>query len=79
MSDQAQQPVTFLGNLARIEVKPGDRFVLMTDGPVSEETARRFTEEWKRFMGSDAPKLMILSDGIKIGAIGYEESTPDPW
>ncbi len=75
MSDQAQEPINFLGNLARIEAKPGDRFVLMTDGPVSEETARRFTDEWKRFMGPDAPRIMILSDGIKLGVVGFDQGS----
>lgn len=73
MTDQAQQPVTFLGNLARIEAKPGDRFVLMTDGDVSHDMAVRITDEWKRFMGPDAPRLMILSDGIKLGVVGFDQ------
>lgn len=74
MSEQTQEPINFLGDLARIEVKPGDRFVLMTDGAVSHDMAVRITEEWKRFMGPDAPRLMILSDGIKLGTVAVNMS-----
>lgn len=73
MSEQTQELINFLGDLARIEVRPGDRFVLMTDGAVSHDMAVRITEEWKRFMGPDAPRLMILSDGIKVGVIGIDK------
>ncbi|WP_273785628.1 hypothetical protein [Brucella intermedia] len=64
-----EQQIKFLGNLSRLDTRPGDKFVLMTEGDVPHDMAMRITEEWKRFMGPDAPKLMILSDGIKIGVV----------
>lgn len=66
---------SIVGSLARVEVRPGDRFVLMTDGPVSEEEARRFNDAWNRFMGPDAPKIMILPDGTKLGVVGVDMSS----
>lgn len=74
MSDQAQQPVTFLGSLARIEAKPGDRFVLMTEQEVSHEMFNVLIEAWQSFMGPDAPRVMILPDGIKLGVVGLDMS-----
>jgi len=64
-----EQQIKFLGNLSRLDARPGDKFVLMTEGDVSHDMAMRITEEWNRFMGPDAPKLMVLSDGIKIGIV----------
>lgn len=69
----ARESINFLGDLQRIEAKPGDRFVLMTDRPVSAEMAQRITDEWKRFMGPDAPRIMVLSDGIKLGVVGFDQ------
>lgn len=64
-----EQQIKFLGNLSRLDARPGDKFVLMTDEPISDDMRQSINDAWNRFMGPDAPKLMVLSDGIKIGVV----------
>lgn len=62
--------VTFLGDLRRLDVKPGDRFVIMTDQRLTAEHYRKLQELWAGFIGSDGNKILVLDGGMKIGAIG---------
>jgi hypothetical protein len=66
-----QAEIRFLGELNRLEVWPGDRFVLQVDALISPELAARIQEEWREFIGQDHPeiRLLILEKGMKIGAI----------
>lgn len=66
--------IRWLGELRRVDVKPGDRFVLMTDKVLSHESAEHLQKKWAHFMGEDAvsTKLLVLDGGMKIGAIGSE-------
>lgn len=72
--DIRPEEIRFLGDLQRLAVKPGDRFVLTVPDVISGETAARIQASWKGFVGSDAdaPKLLILSGGMKLGVIGPE-------
>ena len=69
MKDVAGE-ITFLGELRRLDVKPGDRFVIMTDQRLTVEHYRKLQELWSGFIGSDGNKLLVLDGGMKIGAIG---------
>lgn len=62
--------VRFLGDLQRLEVKPGDRFVLNSERHLSREQCLVLQRIWQEFYGdSEAPKLLILDPGMKLGAI----------
>ncbi|QOF71469.1 hypothetical protein IG197_27640 [Aminobacter sp. SR38] len=66
--------IEFLGDLQRLDLKPGDRFVLTMNGPVSMDTAARIRDAWTHFVGGDEDqfKLLILDGGCKLGVIGSE-------
>lgn len=62
--------ITFLGELRRLDVKPGDRFVIMSDRPLPMSAVEHIQKAWNAFIGSDETKLLVLDGGLKIGAIG---------
>lgn len=64
--------IEFLGELSRLDVKPGDRFVITYPGVISHTMAQHMTKAWKDFVGDDGPKVLILDSGMKIGAIREE-------
>jgi hypothetical protein len=66
----------WLDQLSRLDVKPGDRFVMMADRPVSAEMQVRVALAWRDFMGPEAPPLFIPPFGWKLGAIRAEEPAP---
>ncbi len=61
--------LSFVGELAKIEFKPGDRFVLSCDRSMSKEEADFYTSNWERFMGPNAPSLMIITEGMRLHII----------
>lgn len=65
--------IKYIGQLQRLDVKPGDRFVITFDEHLSREGVEAITEAWKHFMGNDAPKVLVLTNGCKIGVIGSAE------
>lgn len=74
---EASGEIRFVGDLQRLELKPGDRFVLTVDRPVSGEMAAKLREAWARFVGDDREdlKLLILGSGMKLGAIATDKAT----
>ena len=65
--------IRYLGDLQLLRIETGDKFVLKTDKPVSQEIAARILEQWQRFAGEDVP-LLILDSGMTLGAI---RTTPE--
>lgn len=67
--------IRYLGDLSRLKIKPGDRFVLKVPGPVSFEMAARIKDQWKAFVGGDseALKLMIIENGMELGVVNISE------
>lgn len=61
--------IRFVGELHRLDVMPGDKFVVTFPGVLSQQQAEHIRAKWAEFMGS-AHGLLVLSDGAKIGAIG---------
>ena len=63
--------IRFPGDLQRLELRPGDRFVLTAEGPISIEMAERIQRSWHEFTGGDDKRfpLIILADGLKLGVI----------
>lgn len=62
--------IRWVGELQRVDVKPGDRFVLSIDRPVSMEMKRCLEHIWEDFVGSNAAKILILEPGMKLGVFG---------
>lgn len=62
------EEIKFLGDLHRLEVKPGDKFVLSLEAACSREMARSLQDTWSRFAGADVP-LLVLDRGAKLGVI----------
>jgi len=63
--------IRFLGDLQRLEIKPGDKFVLTTPGCISMDQRERIVQVWKQFAGEDAP-VLILESGMRLGVISSE-------
>jgi hypothetical protein len=68
--------IRYLGDLQRLDLKSGDRFVLTVDRPLSMDQHKRIQEAWRLFVGGDDDKLklLILDGGLKIGVIGDNAS-----
>lgn len=60
--------IRFIGDLQRLEVKPGDKFVLKVHGPLSDETCSRLKELMKEFLGPDA-KVCVIAHDIDLGVL----------
>ena len=62
--------IRFLGDLQRLELRPGDRFVLTIPRILSIEHVESIQSAWRRFMGGDAaPELLLLDGGMKLDVI----------
>ncbi|MDX0973548.1 hypothetical protein GOL21_28160 [Sinorhizobium medicae] len=61
------------GDLKRLDLKPGDRFVLSVDRPISMEMCERIQKLWRDFIGDDSEhRLMVLDAGIELSVINVE-------
>lgn len=56
-----------LGELARLDVFPDDKFVLMTKDKLSLEIVEKIYKIWSRF--SPGTKLLVLDNDLKLAAI----------
>ena len=66
--------IRFVGDLQRVDVRPGDRYVLTVARPISNEMHLRIQAVWKDFMGAGAPILLVLEDGMKLGVFGEQNN-----
>ncbi len=66
--------IRYLGDLQRLDMKEGDRFVLTCEGHVSLEMQEQIQKAWKVFIGEDAekPPLLVLDRGFKLGVINQK-------
>lgn len=71
----SEREVRWLGDLQRLDIKPGDKFVLTMPGSLSEETVSRIQQVWREFVGGDEPKILVLSAGMKLGVFGDAQDT----
>lgn len=67
------QPLTFLGDLAKIDVKPGDVFVVMPKRQISEATANALSQVWEENFGPECP-LVVLEEGMRIGVLSPDRA-----
>jgi hypothetical protein len=60
--------IRYLGDMARLEIKPGDRFVLQANRPLSLEQHQYIKKLWAGAVGEGVP-LLIIDGGLKLGVI----------
>lgn len=72
---QQEPTIRFIGDMERMVVKPGDRFVLTVPGMMTCETHGRLEAAWAGFVkGIDpTPLLLVLDAGAKLGVIGQTD------
>lgn len=61
--------IRFVGDMQRLQIKEGDRFILTIDQPISSETADKIQEVWSTFTEGKGGKLLLLERGMKLGVI----------
>ena len=58
-----------------LQVRPGDRFVVRSDRPLSKEMVHHLMDNWRHFAG-DEVKLLILDKGFDLSVLRDEETPP---
>lgn len=71
-----QPEIRFLGDMERLQIQPGDKFVITVDQVVSDEFCSHIRAAWKMFAGEDSP-LLILQRGMKLGAVNVTVAPAD--
>lgn len=61
-----REEIRFLGDMQRLETKPGDHFVLSVQGKVSMQQEKRIREMWD-LHGIDGVRLLVLEGGMQLG------------
>jgi len=62
------EAIRFIGDLQRVDVRPGDKFVVRVPFEIDDETATRIKKACEDFFGG-AP-VLVLSSNMKLGVIG---------
>lgn len=67
----SEQWLKDVGEIERLELKPGDRFVLTFPRPLSRAEHAHIQSLWREFVGGDADafKLLILEHGMQLGRL----------
>lgn len=66
--------IRYLGELQRLELKPGDVFVLSVPRELSNEEARIIRKQWDDNM--PGVKLIVLSEGMTLGVVSADNVQP---
>lgn len=65
--------ISFVGNLQRLELKPGDKLVLTVDECLSQSQRLHIMAEVQRFIGTDVEcGVLLLDRGFKLGVINFD-------
>ena len=69
-------PIRYLGDIRRVNIQPGDLFVLKCDSRITADQADKMRSIWKSRVcnGADEPRLVILERGMELEVIGIGES-----
>lgn len=67
--------IEFVGTLAAVDVRPGDRFVLRSAVELSREETEAVADGWKLWIAGlePAPALLILGPGLVIELVRAED------
>jgi len=71
---EARSAIQFIGNLQRLELKPGDKFVLTVPGEITQEEEQRIREILERELPGH--KILVFAGGVQLGVIGTEFASP---
>jgi hypothetical protein len=71
----ADPAIRYLGDLSRLKLEPGDKFVLTVDSRMPDSQQAAIRDMWSRFAGEGVP-LLILEPGFRLGTINGAETTP---
>lgn len=66
--------IRWIGDLERLELRDGDRFVLSLPTVLTAEQHTCIQAAWRDFVGGDAErfKLLVMDGGAKLGVINGE-------
>lgn len=67
MSDQE---IRYLGEVQRLEMKPGDVLVLKVDNFLTVDAKSHIRDVLKAAIGETGAKALILERGMEIGVLG---------
>jgi len=70
MSDPKEDPIRYLGDMQRLQVQPGDVYVLTLANPTHMLARKQIKDYWDFKM--PGIKLIILEEGMKLGVIGVK-------
>lgn len=78
MTKKELQPtdIRYLGDLSRIEAKPGDVFVLTCDYQLNADQLIKLRARWSAEMGDT--KLMVFAGGMRIGLVNADAVRQPP-
>lgn len=68
-----KEALSFLGDLTKITVSPGDVFVIMPKRQISEATAQALSQVWEENFGAECP-LVVLEEGMRIGILSPDRA-----
>jgi hypothetical protein len=69
----SESEIRFVGDLQRVERKPGDVFVLSVPFRPTVEQVGVLREQLRRGLGEDA-KVIVLPEGLKLGVVGDDSA-----
>lgn len=76
MVDESEQmeehEMEFIQSMTRLDIRPGDIIALKVNRTLSIESARHLRDSLKSIF-PDGTKIVILEDGMDIGAIRMDE------
>lgn len=66
------EDVRYIGDLTRLKLEPGDRFVLSSDDRLSDQHVARIVEMWERF--APGTPILVLERGLRLGVVNAAEA-----
>lgn len=64
--------IRYLGDLQRLEPRPGDVYVLTCERVMSADQAAQLRAQFKSVMGEQA-RVIVLSGGLQLGAVALPQ------
>ncbi|MGE3419644.1 MAG: hypothetical protein AB7I42_26600 [Bradyrhizobium sp.] len=66
-NEDGPHQISYLGELQRLELRPGDVFVLSTDRHLPAAAHQHIRNAWRIAMGN--VRLLIIDGGMKLGVV----------
>lgn len=64
--------VRYLGDLQRLDLRPGDVVVMTSEEHISDEIASRLRIDWERYV--PGVKCIVLGGGLRLGVLGAQRA-----